>query len=184
MEESIKQIGERLKGLREVLDIPAEEVAGLCDISLEHYLKIEAGEADPSVYRLSKISKKYGIDLDVLLFGEEPRMSSYYLTRNGQGLEIDKGNDYKYQSLASGFRGRKVDPFLAQVDPLPGDKNHSKNTNDGQEYDFILNGVLEITIEDKVLTLSQGDSIYFDARHPHCMRALEGKPATFLCIVI
>ena len=76
MEEAIKQIGQRLKGLRDVLDIPAEEVAELCGISLEHYLKIEAGEADPSVYRLTKISKRYGIDLDVLLFGEEPRMNA------------------------------------------------------------------------------------------------------------
>ena len=59
MEESIKQIGERLKGLREVLNIPAQEVADLCGISLEHYQKIESGEADPSVYRLSKISKRY-----------------------------------------------------------------------------------------------------------------------------
>ena len=37
MDEAIKQIGERLKGLREVLNIPAEEVAELCEISLEHY---------------------------------------------------------------------------------------------------------------------------------------------------
>ena len=61
MEESIKQIGERLRGLRDVLNIPAEEVAELCGITIEHYLKIEAGEADPSVYRLSKISKRYGL---------------------------------------------------------------------------------------------------------------------------
>lgn len=123
MEESIRQIGERLKGLREVLNIPAEEVAELCDISLEHYLKIEAGEADPSVFRLSKISKRYGIDLDVLLFGEEPRMSAYSVTRKGTGPEIDRGNDYKYQSLAGGFRGRKADPFLVKVDPLPNGKS-------------------------------------------------------------
>ena len=36
MDEAIKQIGERLKGLREVLNIPAEEVAELCEISLDH----------------------------------------------------------------------------------------------------------------------------------------------------
>ena len=64
MENNIKQIGERLKGLREIFNISAEEVAELCEVSLEHYLKIEAGEADPSVYRLSRISKRYGIDLD------------------------------------------------------------------------------------------------------------------------
>ena len=116
MDEAIKQIGERLKGLREVLNIPAEEVAELCEISLDHYLKIESGEADPSVYRLSKISKRYGIDLDVLLFGEEPRMKGYYVTRQGQGPEIDRNNQYKYQSLAVGFKDRKVNPFMVQVD--------------------------------------------------------------------
>ena len=184
MEEAIKQIGERLRGLREVLNIPAEEVAELCNISLEHYLKIENGEADPSVYRLSKISKRYGIDLDVLLFGEEPRMSTYYLTRHGQGPEIDRGDKYKYQSLAGGFRGRKADPFLAEVDPLPGDKNYSKNTHNGQEFDVVIEGILEVTIDNKVLVLEKGDSIYFDGRHPHCMRALHGKPAKFLCVVI
>lgn len=149
MEESIKQIGERLKGLREVLNIPAQEVADLCGISLEHYQKIESGEADPSVYRLSKISKRYGIDLDVLLFGEEPRMSSYFITRAGQGQEIDRGNDYRYQSLAAGFRGRKIDPFVVTVDPLPDGRNHNKNTHDGQEFDFMIDGTLEITIDTK-----------------------------------
>jgi mannose-6-phosphate isomerase-like protein (cupin superfamily) len=184
MQEAIKQIGERLKGLRDVLSIPAEEVAELCDISLEHYLKIESGEADPSVYRLAKISKKYGIDLDVLLFGEEPRMKGYYLTRNGQGPEIDRGNQYKYQSLAVGFQGRKMDPFLAQVDPLPEGKKYSKNYHDGQEFDYIVEGTLEVTFDEKVLVLNPGDSIYFDSRKPHCFRAMNGKPAKFLCVII
>ena len=103
MDEAIKQIGERLKGLREVLNIPAEEVAELCEISLEHYLKIESGEADPSVYRLSKISKRYGIDLDVLLFGEEPRMKGYYVTRN----------------LATLLEGFEPSAFDYAVSPVP-----------------------------------------------------------------
>jgi transcriptional regulator with XRE-family HTH domain len=184
MEEAIKQIGQRLKGLREVLDIPAEEIAELCGISLEHYLKIESGDADPSVYRLSKIAKKYGISLDVLLFGEEPHMSTYFLTRKGQGLSVDRRKDYSYQSLASGFRGRKVDPFLTQVDPLPDGQKFSKNSHDGQEFDYVIEGKLEITIGEKVLTLNEGDSIYFDANQPHCMRALNGKAVKFLVVVI
>ncbi|ERK40153.1 cupin domain protein [Segatella baroniae F0067] len=184
MEDSLKQIGQRLKGLREVLDIPAEEVAELCDITLEHYLKIENGEADPSVYRLSKISKRYGISLDVLMFGEEPRMDAYFLTRRNQGPTVERRKDYKYQSLASGFKGRKVDPFLVQVDPLPDDARFNKNSHDGQEFDVVIDGRLELTLGEKTLVLEVGDSIYFDARQPHCMRALDGKPVKFLCIAI
>lgn len=184
MENSLKQIGERLNGLREVLDIPVEEIASVAGTSIEHYLKMEAGEADPSVYRLTKISKRYGIALDVLLFGEEPRMKGYFLTRRGQGLTVNRREDYKYQSLGAGFRGRKVEPFLVQVDPLPGDANHSKNSHDGQEFDVVIEGQLEITIADKVMTLSPGDSIYFDATKQHCMRAVGGQPTRFLCVVI
>jgi len=184
MEESIRQIGERLKGLREVFNIPAEEVAELCDISLEHYLKIEAGEADPSLYRLSKIAKRYGIGIDVLLFGEEPRMSTYFLTRRQQGMSVERTKGYAYESLARGFRGRKVDPFMVTVEPLPGEKRHNKNSHAGQEYDYVLEGDLEITIGEKVMTLHPGDSIYFDAGQKHCMRALGDCAVRFLCVVI
>ena len=184
MEESIRQIGERLKGLREVFNIPAEEVAELCDISLEHYLKIEAGEADPSLYRLSKIAKRYGIGIDVLLFGEEPRMSTYFLPRRQQGMSVERTKGYAYESLASGFRGRKVDPFMVTVEPLPGEKRHNKNSHAGQEYDYVLEGDLEITIGEKVMTLHPGDSIYFDAGQKHCMRALGDCAVRFLCVVI
>ena len=82
------------------------------------------------------------------------------------------------------YRGRKVDPFLTQVDPLPNGKNHSKNTHDGQEFDLVIKGTLELTIDDKVLVMNQGDSIYFDGKHSHCMRALNNEPAIFLCVVI
>ena len=58
MEDAIKQIGERLKGLREVLDIPAQEVADLCDITLEAYLNAESGESELSISRLQKSSKQ------------------------------------------------------------------------------------------------------------------------------
>ena len=108
MEDAIKQIGQRLKGLREVLDIPAEEVAQLCEIPLEHYMKIEAGEADPSVYRLSRISKRYGIALDVLLFGEEPRMSTYFLTRKGQGMSVERRKAGRHTAQQELTRGTGV----------------------------------------------------------------------------
>ncbi len=184
MDESFEQIGERLRGLREVLEIPVEEIAELCDTTVEHYLKIESGEADPSLYRLARISKRYGIDLNVLLFGEEPRMSTYFLTRKGKGQEIDRNKNYSYQSLAAGFMGRKANPFLTRVEPKPDDQLPNKNSHDGQEFDYMIEGTLEITIGERTLVLNEGDSIYFDATQPHRMRALNDKPATFICIVI
>ena len=183
MHDAIQQIGERLRGLRDVLDIPAEDVAQLCDLDIDTYLKMEDGEGELSISSLQKISKKYGIALDVLLFGEEPHMSHYFLTRNGQGMSVERRKAYKYQSLASGFRGRSADPFMVTVEPKPDDVPIHLNSHQGQEFNYVTSGTLQLTIGKKTLTLNEGDSIYFDATQPHGMKAVGDKAAQFLAII-
>ena len=43
MDEQIKQIAERLRGLRDVLELTAEDIARDCDISAEEYRLAETG---------------------------------------------------------------------------------------------------------------------------------------------
>ena len=183
MDEAIKQIGERLKGLRDVLDISLEEMAQTCGITAEEYQAMENGESELHVSNLQKIAQKYEISLDVLMFGEEPHMNSYFLTRKGQGLSVERRKAYHYESLASGFRGRKADPFIVTVEPKPADKPLDTNTHAGQEFNMVLEGDMELTIGKKTLELHQGDSIIFDATQPHGMRTLGDKKVKFLAII-
>ena len=128
-----------------MLDIPAGDIAQLCGFTLETYEKVERGEVDPGISGLTKIAKRYDIALDVLMFGEEPHMRTYFVTRKGQGLKADRSKDYSYQSLASGFSGRKVDPYIVKVDPLPEGEERPKNSHEGQEFDMIIEGTMELT---------------------------------------
>ncbi|MBM6992408.1 MAG: helix-turn-helix transcriptional regulator [Prevotella sp.] len=184
-EEAIIQIGHRLKGLREVLDIPVEKMATLCGITPEEYLQMEEGTGTGYLHvsHLQKISKEYGISLDELLFGEEPRMNAYFITRKGKGQVVERRKAYKYQSLASGFRGRKADPFYVVIDPKPEGTPLSKSSHANQEFDIVIGGQLELTLGEKVLVLNEGDSIYFDSTQPHCLRALNGEPVSLIAII-
>ena len=181
MEEAIKQIGERLKGLREALDISVQEMAETCGISEEKYLKMETGESELSVSKLYKVSHKYGISLDALMFGEEPRMNSYFLTRKGKGMSVER--KYAYQSLASGFSGRRADPFLVTVEPKPEDAPVNMDIHPGQEFNMVWEGRMDLRLGDKRFILEPGDCIYFDANQPHRMRALDNVPMRFLAII-
>ena len=116
MDEQIRQIAERLRGLRDVLELTADDIARDCDISAEEYRLAETGEFDISVSMLQKIARHYGISLDALMFGQEPKMSSYFLTRAGKGTSIERTKAYKYQSLAAGFINRTADPFIVTVE--------------------------------------------------------------------
>ena len=117
MDEQIKQIAERLRGLRDVLELTADDIARDCDISVDEYKRSETGDYDISVSMLQKIARTYHIALDTLMFGEEPKMNSYFVTRAGKGVSIERTKAYKYQSLASGFRNRTADPFIVTVEP-------------------------------------------------------------------
>ncbi len=184
MEDQLKLIAQRLRGLREALDLTQEEVAESCHLSVSEYAEMESGEKDFSVGALQDISRKYRIPLDVLMFGEEPRMSSYYLTRAGTGVSVERRKAYKYQSLASGFMGRKADAFIVTVEPKPDPEKPSLNTHDGQEFNMVLEGRMMLLINGKELILNQGDSIYFNSALPHAMKALDGENVKFLAMIM
>ncbi len=184
MDEQIRQIGERLQGLRDALDLSIEEMASDCQISVEQYQAIELGESDISVSTLQRIARRFEIPLDVLMFGEEPKMSAYFLTRKGTGISVERTKAYKYESLASGFRNRKADPFIVTVEPKPEDTPMYYNTHSGQEFNLVIEGRLLLSFNGKELVLNPGDSLYFDSSLPHGMKALDGKTVKFLAIVM
>lgn len=184
MSDQIKQIAERLQGLRDVLDLTPEEVAESCQMSVENYLKMESGVNDISVSALQQIARKYNVALDVLMFGEEPKMSTYFLTRKGSGVSVERTKAYKYQALASGFRGRKADPFMVTVEPKPEDTPIHFNSHEGQEFNYVIEGRLLLNLDGKELILNEGDSLYFNSTTPHGMKALDGKTVKFLAIIL
>lgn len=107
MSEEIKQIGMRLKGLREALDMSEQEFADSCNIPLGEYQEYESGQMDLTISVLKKIAVTHNVDVSILMFGDEPRMNSYFLTRKGKGSAVQRVECYQYQSLAGGFANRK-----------------------------------------------------------------------------
>lgn len=180
----IKSIANRLRGLREVLELSAQEVAESCHLRVEEYMALESGESDISVNVLQTIARRYGISLDVLMFGEEPKMNAYFITRAGAGVSVERRKAYKYEALASGFRDRKADPFIVTVEPAPADAPMHLNSHEGQEMNYVLEGRLLLSLNGKELVLNVGDSLYFDSSLPHGMKALDERPVRFLAIIM
>lgn len=180
----IKSIANRLRELREVLELSAQEVAESCHLRVEEYMALESGESDISVNVLQTIARRYGISLDVLMFGEEPKMNAYFITRAGAGVSVERRKAYKYEALASGFRDRKADPFIVTVKPAPADAPMHLNSHEGQEMNYVLEGRLLLSLNGKELVMNVGDSLYFDSSLPHGMKALDGRPVRFLAIIM
>lgn len=179
----IQQIAERIVGLRDALEIGQEEMAQRCGITPHQLAEYESGNVDIPVSFLHELSSAYGVEMTALMFGSEPTMHSYYITRAGQGVKVERTGAYSYQDLAAGFQHRVMAPFMVTVEPHDDDREQVLNTHEGQEFNFVVEGELEITIAGKTNILNPGDSIMFDSKKPHGLRALGGKRVKMLAII-
>jgi len=118
------------------------------------------------------------------MFGTEPKMNSYFITRKGKGVSVERVSAYKYQSLTSGFTNNVAEIFIVTVEPKPMDTDFYQNIHAGQEFNMVLEGSMMLSINGKTLILNEGDSIYFDSSLPHGMKALNNKPVKFLAVIL
>ena len=74
---SCKEIAERLKGLREMMEISPDEMAKVTNMTVDQYLAYEAGDKDFSVTMLYNCANRFGVDVTELMTGQAPKLSSY-----------------------------------------------------------------------------------------------------------
>ena len=180
MNEKLAYVSERIKELREILEISALDMAKDTDIPLETYSKYEKGEQDIPISALYTIANRLGTDVTVLLTGEEARMDSAAVCRRGKGVQIERYPGYEYSSLAYNFRHRTMEPLLVLLDSLK--PAAAQISHSGQEFNYVVEGQVKVTVGKTEHILSAGDSIYFDARIPHGQSAVNGT-AQFITII-
>jgi len=182
MNTQIKQIAERLRGLRDALDLTTAQAAEKCGIPETDYARYESGDSDIPMSFICEVAQTFGVETSALFSGVDPHSLAYFVTRKGTGTSIERTKCYKYQSLAHGFRNAQAEPFEVTVEPCK-DTIHL-NSHSGQEFNLLLEGTMQLQIAGTDITLNEGDSIYFDATKPHGMKALNGKKVRFLAVIV
>ena len=185
MNEKIMEIAERIRGLRDIIGIPAEEMARVTGVSEKEYLEYESGSRDFSFTFLYNAAKRFGVDIVELVTGEGPKLSSFCIVRKGEGMPIERRNGFNYQNMAYLFKGRIAEPFVVH---MPYDEETAKNPlvlnyHEGQEFDYILSGKIKMRIDKTEFVLEEGDAVYYDSAHGHGMAAIEGD-CTMIAIVM
>lgn len=184
MMEQLKQIAERIRGLREIAGVSAESLAEELKIPLDKYNDYENGSSDIPVSLLYQIAGKFHVELTAILTGIDPRLHVYSVVHKDKGASVDRRKEYRYQSLGFNFAHKKAEPFLVTVEPEAAETPFSLNAHPGQEFDYVLEGTLRIIVDNHEITLEAGDSIFYDSGYEHGMKAADNKPVKFLAIVL
>ena len=97
------EIAGRVKDMREISGYTEEQMASLVKVSAEDYKKYESGAVDFPFSFLHSCAQVFGIEMNDLLEGSSPLLSSYTVTRRGQGQSTAKEEGIDICNLAPKF---------------------------------------------------------------------------------
>lgn len=76
MTEQLKEIAIRLKTLRQIMDVSAEEMAQVCGVTPKEYDAYERGDRDFSFSFIYNAANRLGVDVVDLMSGDSPKLSN------------------------------------------------------------------------------------------------------------
>ena len=184
--DKLKEVAKRIREMREICDITETDMAKKTEVSLEDYRVYENGELDFPFTFIHKCSLAFGIGITDLLEGQSAHLSSYTVTRKGQGQETAKEDGIEIQNLAPLFRKKIAEPYWVRYEYSEELQNKPIHLtkHSGQEFDFVMSGRLKVQIGENVEYLSEGDSIYYNSSTPHGMIAVDGRDCLFVAVVL
>jgi len=182
----LTEIGTRIREMREIAGYSVDEMAQKAEVSLAEYLRYEAGETDFPFTFLHKCAQIFDLEITDILEGRSANLSSYTVTRKGQGARTAKEDGIEIADLAPMFRDKLAEPYWVRYEYAENLQNAPIHCvkHAGQEFDLVLSGKLKIQVGTHTEVLEEGDSIFYNSSTPHGMIAVGGEDCVFLAMVM
>ena len=180
------EIASRIKEMREIMGWSIADMAQKTEVSEEQYSLFESGAADIPFTFIHKCALVFDVELTELIEGRSAKLSSYTVTRKGEGQETAKEDGINIMNLAPKFRDKIAQPYWVRYEYNAAQQNKPIHLtkHSGQEFDLVLSGSLKVQIGEHTEVLHEGDSIYYNSSTPHGMIAVDGKDCVFCAVVL
>ena len=181
-------LGNKIRNLRKQRALTLQEVSELTGLSKPLLSQIENNIAAPPIATLIKISTALGVKIShffqdqnmedrIVVVRQDDRYSVKKLFHHKEESQVG----YRWESLAYPMVGKQMEPFVVEIQPR-NEEELLYNDHQGEEFHFILDGIVEFRTADQIHQLHQGDSLYFDSSIPHALRGIGGRATSLIVI--
>ncbi|MBQ0095657.1 MAG: cupin domain-containing protein [Bacteroidaceae bacterium] len=181
-------VGKKIRSLRESKEMEIEVLAERAQLPVEQIKAIENDGPLPGLAPLIKIARVLGVRLGTFLDDqqgvgavvsrhEEERESVRFSNHGSEGHE-----NMIYHSLSEGKENRHIEPFVIDILPA-GNAEFAASSHEGEEFIYVLDGLVEVVYGKNTYLLEKGDSIYYDSIVRHHVHGFEGQQARILAVV-
>ncbi len=182
--EVTEEIGQRVAGLRKEKGLSLEELSSLTGFDVSFLSDIENNRIHPQLGTLIKLSKALDAAVGRIISGAGDK--PYSVTRKTERKTISRSTSrkgekdiYAYKDLAPEVKGRHMEALIVQLEEGP---DEERSVHDGEEFIFVLDGLVLLEIGEEVFELEPGDSAYYLSTTPHLVTSKKGR-STILAVL-
>jgi transcriptional regulator with XRE-family HTH domain len=169
-------VGKRIKNIRTEKGISLERIANETGYSTDYLKSIESGDRMPPVGALLQIAKALQIDSGFFLREQESTM------KNRVKAYTQRTDAYAYESLTPGAENKHLKAFRVSIDPKAEHKGVGYQ-HEGEEFNYVLKGKVEVKVGDHVNILNEGESLHFNSAIKHQLRNIGDETAQLVVVI-
>ncbi len=174
-----KRIGRRLKELRQNSGLKQKTLSEVTGLSPAMISRIENGLTIPSITTLQLISDNLKVDIGYFFKKEEdegfiitrPKGRRKVISRSGPNKKVA----YELELLANGMKNPFMEPAIVKY--VGEDREVDPRIHDGQEFMYVLEGKIRLTLGSKEFILKKGCAAYWNGNIPHKGISISKKQA-------
>jgi transcriptional regulator with XRE-family HTH domain len=177
-------LGERIRSIRKGKGLSLERLAELTGFDVKLLSSIENNAIQPQIGTVMRLAKALDSAFGRLVSGIGDKL--YSVTRKEEEKVISrsvsskaKKQVYTYKSLAPEVKGRHMEALMVELEENP---DGQMSIHEGEEFLYVMKGVVSIQLGDEKYELARGDSVYYLSTTPHLVAAKNGK-ATLLAVL-
>jgi transcriptional regulator with XRE-family HTH domain len=178
----MNDIGARIRDARASKGWTLETLASQSGLSAGFLSQVERGLSTLSIVSLASICRALDLPIESLFVSSGPLdRRPPVVTKSDQQLLIRiGGSPVSYRYLSGQLPSAPVEELL--IAEFPPDCAQQGSSHEGQEFGYLLEGAVELTVQEETYALAQGDSYHISASEPHGYRT-SNKGAKILMAV-
>jgi transcriptional regulator with XRE-family HTH domain len=174
-------VGATLRARRRAMALTLDQVATRAGCSESMLCKIETGKVNPSITLLRRLAEALSVNIAALFDDQGPSdIVQRAGTRPRLGADPARGGGNTLERLVPHGPGVALQADIHTI--AVGAASDGLISHAGEEMGYVLDGTVELLVEDRRWRLEPGDSFHFRSERPHGYRNVGTVPARILWV--
>lgn len=170
-------IGIKIKSLRTLCGLTQEELADRCELTKGFISQVENNLTSPTIKTLNDILLALGTNLSDFFIDSSANEKIVF---GKDDYIVKKTDDQEMIWLVPNSQKNEMEPVLVTLSPFS--STTIDMPHEGQEFGYVLEGEIVVTIEAKEYKCCQGESFYFTTDKNHFIANKTKKEAKVIWI--